>query len=463
MTLNKKEKEELENRSLQAFSGSREKLVNGVRIQTPRGQVAAIYWSALDPSNEVEIAVAQARITEKYPVPLIQSWIDWQKDLHPNPCAIHQHQSDWPIIGFTQPQALVFLKELYLLRQGFLNPEVLATLKARQLARSPEEARHAHLVSEMEGLRPTRQKAVIDLVKKAGIDIKPWYVRKDGTPAVTPRSNPAYCYNWAFGGGSEPTLVCVWHEGLEIKDNAIQMRANLRDHAARLEAISADISNPDVNRSRARQQAPRARQLDTLIAAASGRSIRAIVLEGNMRRESQLGEESSVVRVRHLDQVEWLIHQYDTDSGEFVIRRHDTGTQIGPLSQPIAHQEPERYADQHDLAAGTDEPEPRNANGNVYPRDPEVRSQVLERSGGHCELCNQPGFALPDGRLFVETHHVRPLSEGGVDRVWNVTALCPTHHREAHYGARKAAIRAILEEFMQAYVPIKAATSHVAS
>jgi 5-methylcytosine-specific restriction protein A len=48
---------------------------------------------------------------------------------------------------------------------------------------------------------------------------------------------------------------------------------------------------------------------------------------------------------------------------------------------------------------------------------------------------------MTDGRIYLETHHVVPLSEKGVDHEWNVVALCPNDHREAHHGERRDAIR----------------------
>ena len=41
----------------------------------------------------------------------------------------------------------------------------------------------------------------------------------------------------------------------------------------------------------------------------------------------------------------------------------------------------------------------------------------------------------------METHHIVPLSEGGSDGDDNVAALCPNHHREAHYGVDRDQIQ----------------------
>ncbi len=72
--------------------------------------------------------------------------------------------------------------------------------------------------------------------------------------------------------------------------------------------------------------------------------------------------------------------------------------------------------------------------GAGYRRDQAVRDYVIRRSGGACEHCGARGFELPDGTHYVEAHHVIALSSAGPDTVENVIALCPLHHREAHYG-----------------------------
>lgn len=89
-------------------------------------------------------------------------------------------------------------------------------------------------------------------------------------------------------------------------------------------------------------------------------------------------------------------------------------------------------------------------------RDPAVRLAGLQRADGRCELCDAEGFRMGDGRLFAETHHVQPLAERGVDRVWNVVALCPTHHREAHCGSRRVQMKAQLLELLATMYPQQA-------
>lgn len=71
-----------------------------------------------------------------------------------------------------------------------------------------------------------------------------------------------------------------------------------------------------------------------------------------------------------------------------------------------------------------------------YRRDNAVREYVIHRAGGRCEYCGTTGFEMANGGHYVEAHHVIALSAQGPDTVENVIALCPTHHREAHYGGR---------------------------
>jgi len=242
------------------------------------------------------------------------------------------------------------------------------------------------------------------------------------------------------------------------------MQANIRDLALRLEEFSADAREPNEHRDRARTQAARARQLDDLLsnAAALQNSVRVIVNEGEMRAEADLGRESSVVRVRHLDSAIWRFAQYDNVSGTFVLKRDLSESVQSPPDLRALEAPQERYADQHDLA-GSDVPERKATSGSTVVRDAAVRGIVLERAEGHCELCDAPGFRTKDGRLYAETHHVVPLAEDGPDRVWNVVALCPNHHREAHSGAEAACIRTQLLTMLTDMYPLSSRAADTAS
>jgi 5-methylcytosine-specific restriction protein A len=71
-----------------------------------------------------------------------------------------------------------------------------------------------------------------------------------------------------------------------------------------------------------------------------------------------------------------------------------------------------------------------------YQRDEEVRQFVIKQAKGACEYCRELGFLLSDGRYYLEAHHIIALAKQGPDTVDNVIALCPSDHREAHYGKR---------------------------
>ena len=67
-------------------------------------------------------------------------------------------------------------------------------------------------------------------------------------------------------------------------------------------------------------------------------------------------------------------------------------------------------------------------------RDPKVRLHVIEAAKGQCEFCNKAGFLMANGKRYLEAHHIIALAKDGRDTVENVIALCPEHHRQAHFG-----------------------------
>lgn len=75
-------------------------------------------------------------------------------------------------------------------------------------------------------------------------------------------------------------------------------------------------------------------------------------------------------------------------------------------------------------------------NSEQYIRDPKVVEETLKRSNGICEKCyhDAPFKRRSDGIPYLEVHHLKPLSAGGLDNLENTIALCPNCHKEMHYG-----------------------------
>lgn len=75
----------------------------------------------------------------------------------------------------------------------------------------------------------------------------------------------------------------------------------------------------------------------------------------------------------------------------------------------------------------------RNVSATQYQRSPWVAENARRRAKGHCELCGEPApFNRKDGTPYLETHHIKWLSNGGEDTVENTVALCPNCHRKMH-------------------------------
>jgi len=68
-----------------------------------------------------------------------------------------------------------------------------------------------------------------------------------------------------------------------------------------------------------------------------------------------------------------------------------------------------------------------------YTRDPYVAAFAKRRANGVCDLCEQPAqFNDKKGNPYLECHHINFLSEGGLDTIENVVALCVVCHKKQH-------------------------------
>lgn len=274
-----------------------------------------------------------------------------------------------------------------------------------------------------ESLKPASSPRVIDLVAEAGVDVKSWKWSKAGRAVRTPASNPAYCYDWAFIELGRVVVLNLWYN--EIGEDAdgvwgdlnIRLWANKVSHAT---GLAAGKRNAQVRR---------ASKMDAIIAEAFKQKLPVRVIVGEGSQEDITNADStkaSRMNRRRLDSEPWSIRTYDNSTGACHLVR-------GPSA---------RFVDQWSIG-GTEPSKRIEITTKGFERDRKVRDTALKRAKGRCELasCQQPGFVMEDGRIYLETHHVIPLSEDGFDNVQNVAALCPNHHREAHHGERRNAIR----------------------
>ncbi len=87
----------------------------------------------------------------------------------------------------------------------------------------------------------------------------------------------------------------------------------------------------------------------------------------------------------------------------------------------------------------------------LYARSKAVKDYVLMRADGICESCSKPApFVRLNGSPYLEPHHTTRVSDGGPDHPKFVGAICPTCHREIHYGAegelKNSQLRVLLQE-----------------
>lgn len=270
----------------------------------------------------------------------------------------------------------------------------------------------------LEDIRPTRKYFVHDLVREAGLDVSDWSNSKRG--AAGARTNPKYCYEWVFVEPGKAIVLNLWHVLLEEEaDGRIIHRGNFRE--------DAEIQ---FARGRGNPWGRRARKLDEALQLANrdNLAIRVILNAGRRRDRDDPEAKASQVTERELDAEPWALISYDSATGAHVLARGMAGQ---PFVDQFASPEP----------IGADDVRRREQAGVVFVRDPCVRSAALARAAGLCEYCGVSGFSRADGAIYLETHHIVPLHEGGPDTVANVICLCPNHHREAHFGANAARLR----------------------
>lgn len=263
------------------------------------------------------------------------------------------------------------------------------------------------------GKNQEKADSVMNLVRSAGIDVSDWKNFKKGENPQRASRNPKYCYEWAFIEKNKVAVLNLWKASGVDKQTI-----NYKEEANRLRLLGTKSI-----------WVKRAKWVDDVIRQAVEQRLplRVIMCEGTPRG---LEKEASQVSKRTLDTSPWSIEYYNPSTGECSLRRGISPTAL---------------ADQFSIPNyETSVVDRKPISGEAYDRDSEVCKSARERAQGKCEFCSEIGFIRPDGKIFLEVHHIVPLSEGGNDISENVAALCPNHHREAHLGRRANDIKKTL-------------------
>jgi len=251
-------------------------------------------------------------------------------------------------------------------------------------------------------LLPLKLERVMDLVEQAGIDISDWSNFKGGIEKAA--TNPKYCYEWSYVNQNNKVIVLnLWYSNIEFVGGEFIYNLNPRDTANKEKGTGG--------------RAKRAFNMDFALQKVVRESlpIRVIICDNDGIKEH--------VERRSLDSEFWYVTSYDSDTGKCSLIRGEPELQ---------------YVDQFETNdTGTEKPIKKELVSHVYERSQYVRREVLNRAKGLCEWCGTEGFTTESGAIYLESHHIIPLSESGDDSSSNVIALCPNDHRKCHYGKDK--------------------------
>lgn len=267
-------------------------------------------------------------------------------------------------------------------------------------------------MTDLDFLKPKKKELVFDLVEAAGLDVNDWIESAKNSEKI--KDNPKYCYNWSFVDSGNLIVLCLWHELTKSRNGQIFQTFAFNDWMSQFRPLGR--SNPKLRRAEAFAEAVERAYKQRL-------PLRVILLTGKQ-------SDPNKVALRYLDPEPWRVIEVEKLSRTYTLIRSPEGT-----PHPL-------YVDQFSLSEGPFSSSPQQVESvtRAFKRSGAVRNSALDRAAGHCEFCNEPGFRMPDGRLYLETHHIVPLSQGGLDQPRNVVALCGNHHREAHFGERREEI-----------------------
>lgn len=172
-----------------------------------------------------------------------------------------------------------------------------------------------------ETLRPREQRVVRELVEAAGIDVSDWAFDRNHLPIQNPNQNVYRSFQWSFGGGGQPTALCVWHEEIDWASDQPTWAASTK-RQDELNALADKAVSSDV-RQRLGIKIRRLRDFQNAVFEAFKRKgpVRVILLAGKRSALEDAADDSSKVSARLLDPEPWYVHAFDPYQGEYRLVR----------------------------------------------------------------------------------------------------------------------------------------------
>ncbi len=182
-------------------------------------------------------------------------------------------------------------------------------------------------MSVIEDLRPTKKLRVIDLARKAGLDVSGWSRFKGGAERAA--VNPKYCYEWSFLKPGELLVLNCWYDELYQYRGTVAIDVSMRAWATRNQAKHG---KPVWTK--------RALKFDEAVQTAirDKLPIKMILLDGTKRRADDPSARASTVQRRKLDTARWAITSYDYKTGKARLTRGarpTVNTKLGVMSDEI--------------------------------------------------------------------------------------------------------------------------------
>jgi hypothetical protein len=170
---------------------------------------------------------------------------------------------------------------------------------------------------------PVKKQPVREVLALAGIDVSDWAFTKDGAAIENPNDNIGRNTNWSFiGTEGEPTVLCVWYKSIDWDANPPAYRGNEYLYERKLIEIAGTTGGKD-GLGRLNAKIKQARQLHQAVYDAKSRRqvVKLILVDGVQVPIEEAAEKSSKVRARGIDHASWYVHEFDGESGDFLIVR----------------------------------------------------------------------------------------------------------------------------------------------
>ncbi|ROR24542.1 HNH endonuclease [Comamonas sp. BIGb0124] len=150
-----------------------------------------------------------------------------------------------------------------------------------------------------------------------------WLVSKSTKRSIQPENNIHQSTMWSFGGEGQPIVICIWWVNLKRSSDVVYRRGSIKADVDMWSAMAEEVRARGEKENLLTRRMKKSQAMGRRLFEANKQRlpVRVVLLHGKIPPIEESATESAVASKRRLDHEKWWVHEYDAETGNYLLVR----------------------------------------------------------------------------------------------------------------------------------------------